>query len=326
MIAMSSGYFTVRSSLMSSLGSALTGRRSDDRNREWPGVEANPRVDVRHRLTRASAFLLAAALLGSTLLGACAGAARTESASAAIAATSATDLRVVSYNIRHGRGMDDTVNLPRTAAVLRTLTPDIVGLQEVDELVQRSGRVDEAATLGRALGMEHAFGSFMDYQGGRYGLAILSRFPIVRSFGVDVPKGNEPRIALVAELRLPGGRSVMAINVHFDWVQDDTFRFAQASRLSQYLDTLSLPYILLGDFNDEPGSRTIALFQRRAVEAKKPADDHFTFSSTAPTKEIDFVFAAPAGAWRVRGARPVTEPMASDHRPVVALLTLLPRN
>ncbi len=241
-------------------------------------------------------------------------------------AAATTDLRVVSYNIRHGRGMDDTVNLPRTAAVLRGLTPDIVGLQEVDELVQRSGRVDEAATLGRALGMEHAFGSFMDYQGGRYGLAILSRFPIARTFAIDVPKGNEPRIALVAELRLPGGRSVMAINVHFDWVENDAFRFAQASRLTQYLDTLSLPYILLGDFNDEPGSRTLALFQQRAVEARKPADDHFTFSSTAPTKEIDFIFAAPARAWRVQGARPVTEPMASDHRPVVALLTLLPRN
>ncbi|HUG27420.1 MAG TPA: endonuclease/exonuclease/phosphatase family protein, partial [Gemmatimonadales bacterium] len=98
-------------------------------------------------------------------------------------------LRVVSYNIRHGRGMDGEVNLERTAAVLRQLTPDIVALQEVDNRVTRSGGEDQAAVLGGLLGMEHAFGSFMDYQGGQYGMAILSRHPIVRVDPVRLPEG-----------------------------------------------------------------------------------------------------------------------------------------
>jgi hypothetical protein len=84
-------------------------------------------------------------------------------------------LRVVSYNIRHGRGNDDVVDLERTARVLRALSPDIVGLQEVDERATRSGGVPQAVRLGELLGMHHAFGRFMDYQGGAYGLAILSR-------------------------------------------------------------------------------------------------------------------------------------------------------
>lgn len=232
-------------------------------------------------------------------------------------------LTVVSYNIRHGRGMDDRVDLVRTAAVLHDLQPDIVGLQEVDRRVRRSGSVDEAATLGRSLGMEHAFGAFMPYQGGDYGLAILSRFPITRATPVRLPDGNEPRIALAAELRLPDGSALLVVNVHFDWVSDDAFRFAQASTLTGMLDALRMPYVLLGDFNDEPGSRTLALFESRALEVKKPAGDRFTFSSTEPVKEIDFVFVAPAAAWRAIGARPVTERMASDHRPVVAEVKLL---
>ena len=233
-----------------------------------------------------------------------------------------TELRIVSYNIRHGRGMDDSVNLARAANVLRALQPDIVGLQEVDDRVRRSGSVDEAATLGGTLGMEHAFGAFMEYQGGNYGLAILSRFPITRATPVRLPDGNEPRVALIAEIRLPDARTIAVVNVHFDWVSDDAFRFAQASALAAVLDTISVPYILLGDFNDEPGSRTLTLFQQRAVELAKPASDRLTFSSTEPVKEIDFVFAAPAAAWGGGSARPVTEPMASDHRPVLATVTL----
>lgn len=237
-----------------------------------------------------------------------------------VKATDGDSLHVVSYNIRHGRGMDNTVNLPRIADVLRALAPDIVGLQEVDDRVERSGSVAQADSLGRLLNMQSAFGAFMPYQGGQYGLAVLSRHPIVRSHAVRLPDGNEPRVALLAEVALPDADTVAVINVHFDWVRDDTLRFAQASALTAVLDTLSRPYVVLGDFNDQPASRTLALFAARAVEAKKAAADRFTFSSTEPTKEIDFIFAAPANQWGVGPAQVLHEPMASDHRPVRASL------
>lgn len=231
-------------------------------------------------------------------------------------------LRVVSYNIRHGRGMDDSLQLPRTIATLRALNADIVALQEVDERVERSGSVDEAAALGEALGMHHAFGAFMPYQGGRYGLAILSRHAIVESREVRLPDGNEPRVALAVRVRLADGREAEVVNVHFDWVEDDSFRFAQATELTRVLDTLSLPYLLLGDFNDLPPSRTLALFRDRGREVAKPADAHFTFPAEQPVKEIDYVFTSPAAAWCHDSARVVPEPLASDHRPVLAMVTL----
>lgn len=233
-----------------------------------------------------------------------------------------TALRVVSYNIRHGRGMDARVDLARTAAVLRALELDLVALQEVDERVARSGGFDQAADLGLRLGLEHAFGPFMDHEGGRYGMAILSRYPIVRAWTIPLPLGNEPRVALAAEIAGPTGETFVAVNVHFDWVDDDAFRFAQASALAQALDVLARPYVLLGDFNDGPGSRTLELFHARAVEAEKPAAERATFPSPAPTQEIDFVFAAPRAAWQVGPARVVDEREASDHRPVAARLLL----
>ncbi|MBR9988488.1 MAG: endonuclease/exonuclease/phosphatase family protein, partial [Gemmatimonadetes bacterium] len=126
----------------------------------------------------------------------------------------AVTLSVVSYNIRHGRGMDDQVDLERIAAVLRRLDPDVVALQEVDEGVDRSGGVDQTERLGDLLGMHHAFGSFMDYQGGRYGMSILSRCAMRFVTPVRLTEGNEPRIALAVELALRDGVVLTVINVH----------------------------------------------------------------------------------------------------------------
>lgn len=171
-------------------------------------------------------------------------------------------IRVVSYNIKHGRGNDDTVDLKRTAGVLRGLTPDIVGLQEVDRAAERSGKVDEARALGEMLGLNPAFGRFMDFQGGAYGMGVLSRFPVTEIREVRLPDGNEPRVALAMD------------------------------------------------------------FTSRAAEATKPRDNRLTFSSTDPVKEIDFIFMAPRAAWTAGEVRVIDEKMASDHRPLLSVLTL----
>lgn len=229
-------------------------------------------------------------------------------------------LRVVSYNIKHGRGNDDVVDLERTAAVLRAQRPDVIGLQEVDDRAERSGKVPQAAQLGTSLGLHHAFGRFMDFQGGAYGMAILTRFPIEATQEVRLPEGNEPRVALSVRVRLPDESLLTIVNVHFDWVRDDTFRYAQATALTKHLDALKTPWILLGDFNDVPASRTLALFRERAGEAAKPEADRFTFSATEPSREIDYIFFAPAAAWHAREVKVIDERLASDHRPVVAVL------
>lgn len=260
--------------------------------------------------------MLRAALMAVLLTG-CAGHSQSNGGPADPAAV---PWRIASYNIHHGRGMDDRVDLERIAGVLRGLDADIIALQEVDERVARSGHVDQARRLGELLGMHHAFGSFMDYQGGRYGMAILSRCALRRIEPLPLTEGNEPRIALVVEIMQPDNVVLTVINVHFDWVRDDGFRFTQAREVAQFLDGLGGPFILAGDFNDVPGSRTLRLFQDRAREAVKPPDRQFTFSSTEPQKEIDFVFAAPAAAWSVESVNVVSEYMASDHLPVIAVL------
>ncbi len=137
-------------------------------------------------------------------------------------------IRVATYNIKHGRGMDGVLDLERTLATLKSLNADVIALQEVDDQARRSGGVDQASWLAEQLGMQAAFGAFMDFQGGRYGLAILSRRPILSRESWRLPEGNEPRVALATRIETYAGEMVTAVAVHFDWVRDDGFRYAQA--------------------------------------------------------------------------------------------------
>src|SRR6266481_8454327 len=87
-------------------------------------------------------------------------------------------LRVMTYNIHVGVGMDKKLNLQRIADVINGQHPDLIGLQEVDRGVKRTEGRDEITELAKLTAMNYAFAHNLDYQGGQYGVAILSRFPI----------------------------------------------------------------------------------------------------------------------------------------------------
>ena len=231
----------------------------------------------------------------------------------------AEPLGVLTYNIHHGEGVDGVLDLERIAALITESGADLVALQEVDERATRSGGVDQAAELARLTGMHHAFAPFMDFQSGRYGLAVLTRYPIERARAIELPPGkHEPRTALAAEVVVPGHGGVTFVCLHLDWLDDDTERFAQAGALIAALES-EQRVILAGDFNDTPGSRTIGLFESGFTNAYKPAGASATFPAGGPEAEIDFVMYRPASAWRGT-ARVLGETTASDHRPVLARL------
>ena len=87
-------------------------------------------------------------------------------------------LRVLCYNIHHGEGVDGKLDLARIARVIRSVDPTIVALQEVDSRTTRTDRVDQPAELARLTDMKVVFEKNIEFGGGEYGNAVLSKLPI----------------------------------------------------------------------------------------------------------------------------------------------------
>jgi endonuclease/exonuclease/phosphatase family metal-dependent hydrolase len=223
-------------------------------------------------------------------------------------------INVMSYNIKHGHGNDGVVDLARAAAVIESVSPDVVTLQEVDEGCGRSGGIDQAAWLGERLGMHFAFGPFMDYDGGRYGMAVLSRLPIVSSHNIVLPPGAEPRSALAVRLQLADGSEVVVVGIHLYATAEQ--RLAQAKTIVAAFADEEAPVILSGDFNSRPGSPVMRLFEEQWMNPDK-GEDRFTIPSHKPSREIDFIMYRAPHTSRVLRVDVMEEALVSDHRPLI---------
>ena len=228
----------------------------------------------------------------------------------------------MTYNIRSGRGADDRVDLDRIAEVIGTYQPDVVALQEVDCGRERSGSVDQAAALGERLGMDASFAPCIEDGGARYGIATLSRLPIVSSRQVGLPHRanlprSEPRCALLTRLAWSGGdREIDLVNTHLSVLRGE--RPAQVAAIGSALDERDL--ILAGDLNCTFLSGTF----RALCAGLRPATRRArSWPARLPLVQIDHILyrgdlaVVTAGAWTAGPAR-----QASDHLPVVAELAL----
>jgi len=230
-------------------------------------------------------------------------------------------VRVLTYNIHHGAGMDGKIDLPRIAQVIKKAKPDLVALQEVDNKTTRAKGVDQAAELGRLTGMHVTFGKAMDYAGGQYGEAILSRYLLANIKVHELPfvKGCEPRAALAATIRVAAdGPEILFVGTHLEHANKEV-RLSQARALSDIIEKDSPPAILAGDLNAVPDSPPIKSLLEHWTDATADRPEP-TFPSDKPRVKIDYVLFRPAGAWRVVEKQVVDEPVASDHRPVLVVL------
>lgn len=235
-------------------------------------------------------------------------------------------IRVLSYNIRHGRGMDEKVDMQRIARVINAVEPDIVALQEVDRGVERSGKIDEPAELAELTGTAWVFERNIPYQGGDYGNALLTKLPIVARKNVHLPSHyeGEQRGCLVVDLTLPGGSgTIRVLATHLDYRPDDGERLASAALIDEVVaEHPDRPTILMGDLNARPDSTTLERLDQTWTRIN--AEPLPTYPSGEPNRQIDYILVRPEGTWRVVEVRVIDEPVASDHRPIFAVLEFVP--
>ncbi|MFK7818224.1 MAG: endonuclease/exonuclease/phosphatase family protein [Planctomycetaceae bacterium] len=230
-------------------------------------------------------------------------------------------LRVLRYNIHHGAGVDGKLDLERIAKVILSTKPDIVALQEVDRFARRSGNVDQAKKLAKLTRMHFAFGPNIKLGEGDYGNAVLSRFPLRVRKNHQLPNidNGEQRGVLDVDVRTPTG-PIRFLATHFDHRKPDEERLASA----RFVDTLLkrellVPTLLAGDLNATPESEPLRLLGRHW---HRPDGVFPTIPVKSPTRQIDFVIAAKRTDSKFVESKVVAEPVASDHRPLLVVITV----
>ena len=212
-------------------------------------------------------------------------------------------LRVMTYNIYGARATSpaNAADLDAIAEVIRRQNPDFVTLNEVDVFTNRTGKdVHQARDLAEKLGMEWHFSKAIDRDGGEYGDAVLSKYPILEK----------------RSYRLP--------STHLDHLSGDASRLVQATEIRRIRDTeLEGDLILCGDLNAIPSSNVIATMT--SFLTNTGPIDQYTFPSDDPSRKIDYIMYAPIEHFGVqncqvvsRGDQQVGGVDASDHRPVIA--------
>jgi len=234
------------------------------------------------------------------------------------------NLKVMTYNIHHCNppSAGDKIDVEAIAAVINKEKPDFVALQEVDVNTERSGKgKHQARQLAELTGMNFFFAKAIDHQGGDYGVAVLSRFPILDSvqhiLPIDNAIGGEVRTIAAITAEISKGKKVIFASTHLDLKEQN--RKTQSELIVKHFANAAYPMIVGGDFNAKPDSPVIGYLDQHFTRSCKN-DCAPTIPVENPNRVIDFIMFKPSSAISSISTRVIDEKYASDHLPVVVEL------
>ena len=200
-------------------------------------------------------------------------------------ATAKATLKVASYNIKNGAVANHDFKL--LAQDILDIGADVVGLQEVDQLTKRNGYQDTLKLLSEYTGMRYYqfLPTISPYQNGEYGIAVLSKYPIVSHSYEYLPKyasKDEQRGALCVEIDV-NGTTVNFVSTHCHW---DGFE-EQLRTIAKMVEEKP-NYIVVGDLNNSD----FALHRKVFPTASIAVDSDNYLVTTPGGSSIDNMIAA----------------------------------
>lgn len=229
------------------------------------------------------------------------------------AAFAGQPLKIMSYNVRNAKGMDNKVDFGRIAKVIIDVAPDVVAVQELDSMTVRYGKKYVLGEIASLVGMHHSYFPAIEFDGGKYGIGILSKEKPIGLKGYSLPGREEKRALLVAEFE-----DYFFACTHLSLTGED--RMSSLEIIGKIAGESNKPFILAGDFNDLPESAFIQGLQKEFHILNIPAEK--TFPAPLPDRTLDYITLLKKDSpdFKVLGSEVIDEPMASDHRPVVVEL------
>lgn len=234
-------------------------------------------------------------------------------------------IRVMSYNIHYGYGMDKVYDLTRIANIILNENADIVGVQEISDSIM-------ANELGRLTNMHVVFGPSIDGEMDQYGDLILSKYPFEWVGNASIPSASSSRYqAMAVDINLSEiygeGSIVRLINTHFDWketIGSEESRLAAVEVIEkEFLTNIKHPAIFTADLNANPDSPTLSKMSEYGWVNKYLGKNLNTYIADTISGHIDYVLFRPKKSWIVDTIKVLDEPIASDHLPIVMDLKLI---
>lgn len=216
-------------------------------------------------------------------------------------------LRILSYNIRNAKGLDNVTDYKRIANVIDKGNSDVVALQELDSVTKRSNGKDVLVELAKETGMYSSYAAAIDFSGGKYGVGILSKEKPIAQRSLSLPGSEEKRVLLIVEFK-----NYVLFCTHLSLMEAD--RITSADIINKEAATYTKPVFLAGDLNDTPTSLMMQLLTKQWNFLTEIAP---TFPANNPDRCIDYIMSYNQHNVMVKRSIVVDEPLASDHRPVM---------
>lgn len=217
-------------------------------------------------------------------------------------------VRVMCYNVKNCLGMDNVTDYQRIAGIINRVLPDVVALQELDSVTERSNQVYVLQELGKHTGMHYTFGGAIDFMGGKYGVGILSKEKPLTYKTIPLPGREEQRVLLIAEFK-----DYFLCCTHFTLSREDKMETARI--VVESLKDITKPLFLAGDLNSAYDSDLQLALREKFVVLNDP--EQGTVPVANPKRCIDFIYGQENGyTYQVLHRMVLSEPVASDHLPL----------
>ncbi len=225
-------------------------------------------------------------------------------------------MRVMTFNIRGGLGMDGKRSLQRIADVVEESRPDVVCFQEIHQRTLYGSFQDQARDLQRRLDMPVVFQRNLNLGFGGEGIAIASRFPILGVQRQFLPSVRERRGVL--EVRFQGTDAPFTVFCTH-WGLRPEERLSQAHRMAIYIQQANTPVIVCGDLNDVPGSACVEALLAETRLQDAAGNNSPTYPALSPRVKIDYILCSHELCIETIQAIPTA---ASDHFPLLAEISV----
>ena len=223
-------------------------------------------------------------------------------------------IRMMTYNIRNGKGMDDKINYERTASVINKIHPDVVAVQEIDSVTGRSEGKYTLGEIAKLTGMNACFAPAISFDGGKYGIGVLSKEKPLDFHYIALPGREERRAFLVVEFK-----NYIFCSVHLSLTHKD--QLISLPIIRNELAKYAKPVFFAGDLNATPKDRTIKELGKCFLILTDQSMP--TWPADKPVDCLDYIITTKSNAanLQVTHCEVINDAVTSDHRGVFIDIT-----